>query len=124
MRILLVEDNEANRDMLGRRLARRGYAVAFAADGEAGIASVLADKPDLVLMDIDLPKVSGWDATRAIRGHYALEELPIIALTAHAMALDRQKSFEAGCNEYEAKPINFASLVEKIELLTARRGAA
>lgn len=117
MKILLVEDNEANRDMLARRLRRRGFEVCVAVDGEEGVAMAVSEAPDLILMDIDLPRKSGWDATREIREVAGLENLPIIALTAHAMAADRARSLEAGCSEYETKPIDFDRLLGKIGAL-------
>ncbi len=119
-KILLVEDNEMNRDMLSRRLERRGYTVLIAEDGEQGIASAHSSAPDLILMDISLPKLSGWDATLALKKDPATAKIPIIALTAHAMAADRQKAAEVGCDEYETKPIEFANLVAKIEALLSR----
>jgi CheY-like chemotaxis protein len=119
-RILLVEDNEMNRDMLSRRLARQGYDVVLAPDGEAGVALAADVRPDLILMDLSLPGIDGWEATRRIRGEPALRHIPIIALTAHAMSGDREKAIEAGCNDYEPKPVDLASLLGKIERLLAR----
>ncbi len=114
-RILLVEDNEMNRDMLSRRLERRGYEVAIAVDGREGVAMATAGGYDLVLMDMSLPEVDGWEATRQLRAAAGTRNLPIIALTAHAMAGDREKAIEAGANDYDTKPIDLARLLEKIE---------
>lgn len=116
-RLLLVEDNEMNRDMLSRRLERRGYEVDIAVDGRAGIDKAKAGGFDLVLMDMSLPEVDGWEATRQLRASPETRELPIIALTAHAMADDRDKALAAGCNDYDTKPIEFSRLVQKIEQL-------
>jgi CheY-like chemotaxis protein len=115
--ILIVEDNEMNRDMLSRRLARRGFEILLAVDGEQGIAVAREQRPDLVLMDMSLPVVDGWEATRRLKGDPALRHIPIIALTAHAMANDRDKSLDAGCDDYDTKPIDLARLLGKIELL-------
>ena len=114
-RILLVEDNEMNRDMLSRRLERRGYEVAIAIDGGHGVAMAKAGGYDLVLMDMSLPEVDGWEATRQLRAAPETRTLPIIALTAHAMAGDRERALEAGANDYDTKPIDLARLLEKIE---------
>jgi two-component system, cell cycle response regulator DivK len=121
-KILLVEDNELNRDMLSRRLERRGYQVLIAVDGESGVAMTLAEAPDLVLMDMSLPLLDGWEATRRIKSEPATRAIPVIALTAHAMAGDREKAMEAGCDDYDTKPIELARLLGKIEALlpTAR----
>ncbi len=116
-RILLVEDNEMNRDMLGRRLERRGYEVCFAVDGPAGIAMAESAKPDLILMDVGLGEMDGWEATRRIKGQPATAAIPVIALTAHALATDRARSVEVGCAEYDTKPVDFARLMTKIEAL-------
>jgi CheY-like chemotaxis protein len=116
-KILLVEDNEMNRDMLSRRLERKGYQVVTAVDGEQGIAMVQAEKPDLILMDMSLPVMDGWEATRRIKSSSATRVIPIISLTAHAMAGDREKAIEAGADDYDTKPIEFPRLVEKIETL-------
>ena len=116
-RILLVEDNEMNRDMLGRRLARRGYEVCFAADGPSGIAMAESARPDLILMDIGLGEMDGWEATRRIKRQPATAAIPVIALTAHALATDRARSVEVGCAEYDTKPVDFARLMTKIEAL-------
>ena len=103
--ILIVEDNEMNRDMLSRRLERRGYAILLAVDGKNGIDMARANVPDLILMDKSLPVMDGWEATRLLKADAALKQIPIIALTAHAMANDREKALEAGCDDYDTKPI-------------------
>lgn len=121
-KILLVEDNELNRDMLSRRLARKGFDVALALDGKAAIEAAMGQRPDLILMDMDLPVVSGWEATQLLKSNEETRSIPVIALTAHAMSTDREKALAAGCDDYETKPIEFALLLEKIErLLAARR---
>lgn len=114
-KILLVEDNEMNRDMLSRRLARRGYEVVIAEDGQKGIDLSAAEAPDLILMDLSLPVVDGYEATRAIKGAEGTAAIPIIVLTAHAMAGDREKSLEAGADDYDTKPIDLKRLLSKIE---------
>ena len=116
-RILLVEDNEMNRDMLSRRLERRGYEIGIAVDGRQGVEMATAGGYDLVLMDMSLPEVDGWEATRQLRAAPATHSLPIIALTAHAMAGDRERALEAGANDYDTKPIDLARLLGKIEAL-------
>jgi CheY-like chemotaxis protein len=116
-KILLVEDNEMNRDMLARRLEKRGYAVVIAVDGQNGVALARSEKPDLILMDMSLPIIDGWEASRQLKADPAVSSIPIIALTAHAMAEDREKALAAGCNEYETKPVDLASLLAKIEAL-------
>ena len=118
-KILLVEDNELNRDMLARRLARRGYTVALAVDGRQGLEMACAGSPDLVLMDMSLPGIDGWEATRRIKRDPATRRVPIIALTAHAMPGDVEKAIAAGCDEYETKPVEFGRLVAKMETLLA-----
>jgi len=115
--ILIVEDNELNRDMLSRRLARKGYEVVLAVDGENGIEIAQAAAPDLILMDMSLPVIDGWEATRRLKSDPALKHVPIIALTAHAMANDRHKALEAGCDDYDTKPIELPRLLTKIEAL-------
>lgn len=122
-RILLVEDNEMNRDMLSRRLARKGYEVALAVDGRQGVEMARTLDYDLVLMDMSLPEVDGWDATRQLKSDPATEDLPIIALTAHAMSGDREKALEAGCDDYDTKPIEMERLLGKMEALLASGGA-
>lgn len=116
-RILLVEDNEINRDMLSRRLIKRGFDVAFAVDGQAGVDMAIAGGFDLILMDISLPEMDGCSATRLIRQAPATATTPIIALTAHAMAGDRERALESGCNDYDTKPIELDRLLEKIRAL-------
>ena len=116
-RILLVEDNEMNRDMLSRRLVRRGFEVVIAIDGAEGVAKSKSEYPDLVLMDMSLPVMNGWEATRAIKADPATASLPVIALTAHSMAGDREKAMEAGCNDYDVKPVDLPRLLEKMAAL-------
>ena len=116
-KILLVEDNEDNRDMLSRRLIRKGYDVSLANDGGAGVAQALSEAPDLILMDMSLPVLDGWEATRRVKENPATRAIPIIALTAHAMADDREKAIAAGCDDYDTKPIDLPRLLEKIESL-------
>ncbi len=119
-KILLVEDNEMNRDMLSRRLERKGYSVVIAMDGESGLALATSEAPDLILMDMSLPVLDGWEATRRLKASPETRRIPVIALTAHAMSSDRDKALEAGCNDYDTKPIELPRLLEKIEtLLTA-----
>jgi CheY-like chemotaxis protein len=115
--ILLVEDNELNREMLSRRLKRRGYKVLIAVDGDSSISMAHANAPDLILMDMSLPVVDGWEATRRMKADRALQHIPVIALTAHAMANDRDKALEAGCDDYDTKPIDLSRLLGKIENL-------
>jgi CheY-like chemotaxis protein len=119
-KILLVEDNEMNRDMLSRRLMRNGYEVLLAVDGEQAVSVATADMPDLILMDMSLPVIDGWEATRRIKAVVATAHIPIIALTAHAMAGDREKAIAAGCDDYDTKPIELARLLGKIEALVDR----
>ena len=120
-RVLLVEDNEANADMLSRRLARHGYEVVLATDGLQAVEQAVAGRPDLILMDISLPKIDGWEATRRIKADTATAAVPIVALTAHAMVADRQKCLDAGCDEFETKPIDLKRLLEKMQALLAVR---
>ncbi|MEA2490626.1 MAG: hypothetical protein QOH21_2418 [Acidobacteriota bacterium] len=117
--ILIVEDNEMNRDMLSRRLQRKGYEVLIAVDGVMGIDVARANAPDLILMDMSLPVVDGWEATRRLKADPDLRHIPVIALTAHAMANDRDKALEAGCDDYDTKPIELPRLLEKMEALLA-----
>ena len=119
-KILLVEDNEMNRDMLSRRLARRGYEVVIAVDGAEGVNKAGTEAPALILMDMSLPVVDGWDATRRIKAAPATRAIPVIALTAHAMSGDREKAVEAGCDDFDTKPVDLARLLGKIEALLAR----
>ena len=114
-KILLVEDNEMNWDMLSRRLGRRGYDVVVAVDGEQGVSMSRSEGPDLILMDMSLPIIDGWEATRRIKAEPQTSHIPVIALTAHAMVGDREKALEAGCDDYDTKPIEFPRLMEKIE---------
>lgn len=116
-KILLVEDNEMNRDMLSRRLRRRGYDVIVAMDGAQGVAMAQAELPDLIVMDMSLPVLDGWQATRQLKALPATRMIPVLALTAHAMAGDREKCFAAGCDEYDTKPIEFERLIAKITVL-------
>ena len=116
-KILLVEDNEMNRDMLSRRLARRGYEVVIATDGAQAVAMAESEAPALILMDMSLPVLDGWEATRRIKANPALRAIPIIALTAHAMAGDREKTLEAGCEDYDPKPLELPRLLGKVEAL-------
>jgi CheY-like chemotaxis protein len=116
-KILIVEDNEMNRDMLSRRLARRGYEVAIAVDGEAGITAAASEHPDLILMDMSLPVIDGWEATRQLKGQEATRSIPVIGLSAHAMTGDRDKALAAGCDDYDTKPVELSRLIGKIEAL-------
>jgi CheY-like chemotaxis protein len=116
-RILLVEDNEMNRDMLSRRLARRGYEVLTADDGARGVDAATSERPDLILMDMSLPVIDGWEATRRLKASEETQAIPIIALTAHAMAADLEKALQAGCDDYDTKPVELPRLLEKIERL-------
>jgi CheY-like chemotaxis protein len=116
-KILLVEDNEMNRDMLSRRLERRGYEVVIAVDGQQGVELAQSSAPDLILMDMSLPVIDGWEATRQLKSMDRMKAVPIIALTAHAMSGDREKALEAGCNDYDTKPIELPRLLGKIEAL-------
>jgi len=117
--ILIVEDNEMNRDMLSRRLERKGYEVLIAVDGEKGLEVAQSKLPALILMDMSLPVVDGWEATRRLKADDRLKHIPVIALTAHAMANDRDKALEAGCNDYDTKPIELPRLLAKMEALLA-----
>jgi CheY-like chemotaxis protein len=122
-KILLVEDNEMNRDMLSRRLERRGHQVTIAVDGQQAIDLATAEKPDLILMDMSLPVVSGWDATRKLKGDLATRTIPVIALTAHAMAEDEKRARESGCDDYDTKPVELTRLLAKIDSLLGNVGA-
>jgi CheY-like chemotaxis protein len=121
-KILLVEDNEMNRDMLSRRLQRKGYEVLIAIDGEQGVAMARAERPDLILMDMSLPILDGWEATRAIKADPSISGVPVIALTAHAMAGDHERCIAAGCDDYDTKPVELTRLLTKIEGLLQRPG--
>jgi two-component system cell cycle response regulator DivK len=116
-KVLLVEDNEMNRDMLSRRLTRRGFEVIFAVDGKQGVEAAQREKPDIILMDMSLPVMDGWEATRCVKADDATRSVPVIGLTAHAMSGDREKALEAGCDDYDTKPVEFDRLVGKIERL-------
>ena len=120
-KVLLVEDNELNRDMLSRRLARRGYDVVFAVDGQQGLEMARSEKPDIILMDMSLPVMDGWEATRRVKADDAIGNVPVIALTAHSMSGDREKALEAGCDDYDTKPVELDRLIEKIERLLGAR---
>jgi CheY-like chemotaxis protein len=122
-RILLVEDNEMNRDMLSRRLGRKGFEVAIVGDGLQGLEAARSDSFDLILMDLSLPGIDGWEATRRLKADPATRAIPIIALTAHAMAGDRQRAIEAGCDDYDIKPVDFPRLLTKIEAVLSHRGS-
>ena len=117
MKILLVEDNELNRDMLSRRLIKKGFSVVIAVNGKEGIDKSIEENPDIILMDLSLPIINGWDATKEIKSNKITSNIPIIALTAHAMAEDRKKALDAGCDEYDTKPIEFEGLLKKINTL-------
>jgi CheY-like chemotaxis protein len=119
-RILLVEDNEMNRDMLSRRLQRKGYSVLIAVDGEQGLATAYSEIPDLILMDISLPFIDGYEVTRRLKANPRTKHIPVIALTAHALLTDRDKAMKAGCNDYDTKPVDFTRLTEKIETLLVK----
>ena len=116
-KVLLVEDNEMNRDMLSRRLIRQGYEVVVAVDGEQGVEAALRERPAIVLMDMSLPVLDGWEATRRLKADEATRAIPVIALTAHAMAGDRQQALDAGCDDYDTKPIELPRLLEKMRRL-------
>ena len=119
-KILLVEDNEMNRDMLSRRLLRKGFEVVIAVDGNQAVNIAETERPDLILMDMSLPVIDGWEATRRVKASETTGHIPIIALTAHAMAGDREKAMSAGCNDYDTKPIEMPRLLEKIDALLPR----
>ena len=121
-KLLLVEDNEMNRDMLSRRLAKRGFDVVVAVDGASGAAAAATERPDLILMDISLPDMDGCEVTRLVRAEPATASIPIIALTAHAMETDRLRALDAGCQDYDTKPVDLARLLAKIDALLPRNG--
>jgi CheY-like chemotaxis protein len=123
-KILLVEDNEMNRDMLSRRLQRKGYAVVMAHDGEQALLLAGSEDPDLILMDISLPKMDGWEVTRRLKNNRLTSGIPVIALTAHALSTDRQKAFEIGCDDYDTKPVEFGRLSDKIEHLLVEKSVS
>jgi len=120
-KILLVEDNEMNRDMLSRRLVRKGYEVLIAVDGAEGVEMSVSKEPDLILMDMSLPVLDGWQATTQIKANPETQEIPVIAITANAMAGDREKCLAAGCDDYDTKPIEFPRLLDKIQKLLSKR---
>jgi CheY-like chemotaxis protein len=120
-KILLVEDNDVNRDLMVRRLQKRGFTLVTAADGEQAVASARSEKPDLILMDMSLPVMNGWDATRTIKSDAEIKNTPVIGLTAHAMVGDREEALKAGCDDYATKPVDFEKLVEMIDRLLAKR---
>ena len=120
VKILLVEDNEMNRDMLSRRLLRKGFEVVMAVDGGQAVSMAESEHPDLILMDMSLPVIDGWEATRRVKAAKATAHIPIIALTAHAMSGDREKALSAGCDDYDTKPIEMPRLLEKIDALLVR----
>jgi two-component system, cell cycle response regulator DivK len=119
-KILIVEDNEMNRDMLSRRLVKKGYAVVIATDGQMGIDMARSELPDLILLDMSLPEIDGWEAAKRLKGDEKTQKIPIIALTAHAMAQDKQRALEAGCDDYDTKPVEIARLLDKMVALLAR----
>ena len=122
-KVLLVEDNEMNRDMLSRRLMRRGFEVVFAVDGQQGVDLAKSERPDIILMDMSLPVVDGWEATRRVKAEETTKGVPVIGLTAHAMSGDREKAIEAGCDDYDTKPVELERLIGKMErLLAASKG--
>ena len=123
-KILIVEDNEMNRDMLSRRLSRRGYTIVTAIDGEHGIATAQSENPDLILMDMSLPVMDGWEATRRLKSDAATRAIPVIGLTAHAMTGDRDKAIAAGCDDYDTKPVELPRLLGKIKALLQKRATS
>lgn len=123
-KLLLVEDNEMNRDMLSRRLERKGYQVVMAEDGAKGVAMAAAELPDLVLMDMNLPVLDGWEATKQIKANPATAAIPVVGLTAHAMSGDREKGMAAGCDDYDTKPVDFNRLLGKIQAVLEKAGKA
>ena len=123
-KILLVEDNEMNRDMLSRRLAKRGFEVVMAVDGAQGVEMARSARPDAILMDMSLPVMDGWTATRTLKADASTSAIPVIGLTAHAMAGDREKCLEAGCDEYDTKPVDFPRLLEKIQVQLDKKTGA
>lgn len=123
LKVLLVEDNETNRDMLSRRLQKKGYDVAVAADGEQGVAAAEAERPALILMDMSLPKLDGWEATRRLKTAPGTKDIPILALTAHAMTGEREKALGAGCDDFDTKPVDLERLLTKMQALLDRRAS-
>jgi two-component system, cell cycle response regulator DivK len=122
-KILLVEDNEMNRNMLSRRLIRHGYEVVMAVDGQQGTEMAISERPDLILMDMSLPVMDGWEATRQVKGNDVTRQIPVIALTAHAMAGDRERAMEVGCDDYDTKPVELPRLLGKIAALLLPKAA-
>jgi CheY-like chemotaxis protein len=120
-KVLLVEDNEMNRDILFRRLSRRGYVVVFAVNGQQGVEMASSEEPDIILMDMSLPVMDGWEATRRVKSDNATRNVPVIGLTAHAMSGDQEKALAAGCDDYDTKPVELDRLIEKIERLLSQR---
>jgi CheY-like chemotaxis protein len=120
-KVLLVEDNEMNRDILFRRLSRRGYVVVFAVNGQQGVEMAGSEEPDIILMDMSLPVMDGWEATRRLKSDNATRNVPVIGLTAHAMSGDQEKALAAGCDDYDTKPVELDRLIEKIERLLSQR---
>ena len=123
-RVLLVEDNEMNRDMLSRRLMKRKYDVVIAVDGQQGVEMASSENPDIILLDMSLPVIDGWEAARRLKADEGTRDIPVIALTAHAMSGDREKTLEAGCDEYDTKPVEFKRLLGKIETLLGKDSGA
>ncbi|RZI42747.1 response regulator [Herbaspirillum sp. HC18] len=123
-KVLLVEDNEMNRDMLSRRLERKGYEVVMAVDGAQGVAMAIDESPDLILMDMNLPVMDGWEATRQIKATPATASIPVVGLTAHAMSSDREKGMAAGCDDYDTKPVDFNRLLGKIQAILDKANGA
>ena len=122
-KILLVEDNEMNRDMLSRRLERRGYTIVMAEDGQQGVDMARTDSPDIILLDMSLPVIDGWEAARQIKAQPESKDIPVIALTAHAMAGDKEKALQAGCDDYDTKPVELPRLLGKIQALLDKKAA-
>ena len=122
VKVLLVEDNEMNRDMLSRRLIKRGYDVVMAVDGQQGIDMSVSEKPDLILLDMSLPVVDGWEAAQQMKGNEATKTIPLIALTAHAMASDKERALSAGCDDFDTKPVELPRLLSKMESLLKASG--
>jgi two-component system, cell cycle response regulator DivK len=123
-KILLVEDNDMNRDMLSRRLERKGYEILIAVDGKEGVEIAQSQRPDLILMDMSLPVMDGWEATRQLKANPETRHIPVIALTAHAMSGDKEKALEAGCDDYDTKPVELPRLLEKIEALLGKQAVS
>ncbi len=123
-KILLVEDNEMNRDMLSRRLERRGYTIVLAVDGQQGVDMAKTEAPDLILLDMSLPVVDGWEAAQQIKAQAESRDIPVIALTAHAMSGDKEKALKAGCDDYDTKPVELPRLLGKIDALLAKKAAS